>query len=185
LLSGANVARSFENEDTCIYSTSRTACSPTRDLGEVILEMNETTVTAFYEHGDKYAYAIKGLVMENLDQHACVDTKSRWEVQANTICSTPTQAATNTSVALANAFASSTDPNALLKDINTVAGCDPADVTVDKLGMEIQVEEDCYTHVHRDHKNVYDFSGWVSNHPGGEYNIQKWAQDWNDTPGKW
>ena len=150
----------------------------------MILEMNETTVTAFYEYGEKYVYAIRGLVMENLDQHACVDDKSRWEVELNTTCSSPTQLNSNTTLALAEAFASSTDPNVLLKDINGPLTCNADDLTVDKLGMQVQVGLDCYTHVHRDHKSVYDFSGWVSNHPGGEYNIQKWAEGWNNVTGK-
>jgi len=188
-ITGANVARTFENEDTCIYSTASTACSPTRELGEVIIDLNETSITAFYEFGDKYVYAIRGLAMENLDQHACVDTQSRWEVEQNTICSSPTPLGAATVAALGDALASSTDPNALLKDVTVSLSCDPLDEHVDKLGMQIQVDADCYTHVHRDHNNVYDFSGWVSNHPGGEYNIQKWAQGFNDTdgpvPGKW
>lgn len=183
------MARTFENEDTCIYSTASTACSPTRELGEVIIDMNETTVTAFYEFEDKYVYAIRGLAMENLDQHPCVDTKSRWKVEPNTICSSPTILEHATIAALQDAFANSTDPNALLKDATVSLSCDQLDERVDKLGMQIQVGEDCYTHVHRDHMSVYDFSGWVSNHPGGKYNIQKWAEGFNDTdgtvPGKW
>jgi hypothetical protein len=31
--------------------------------------------------------------------------------------------------------------------------------------------------------SVYDFSGWVTYHPGGEYNIMKWAQGWDGTEG--
>ncbi len=181
----ANVPRSFENEDTCIYSTSSIACSPTRELGEVIINMNQTTVTAFYEYGEKFVYSIRGLAMEYIDQHACVDTKSRWEVDLNTICSSPTSLSTATSAALADAFARSADPNAVLKDVYGPLECAPEDVTLDKLGMQIQFGADCYTHVHKDHKNVYDFSGWVSNHPGGEYNIQKWALGWNGSAGKW
>ena len=181
----ANVARSFENEDTCIYSTSSTACSPSRELGEVVIDMNQTSVTAFYEYGEKFVYAIRGLAMEYIDQHACVDVKSRWEVELDTICSSPTSLATATSAALADAFARSTDPNTLLRDVYGPFACAPEDVTLDKLGMQIQFGADCYTHVHKDYKNVYDFSGWVTNHPGGEYNIQKWAMGWNDSAGKW
>ena len=146
--------------------------------------MNETTVTAFYEYEEKYVYSIRGLAMEYIDQHACVDTKSRWEVELNTICASPTSLATTTSAALAGAFARSTDSNAFLQDIYGPLECAPEDVTLDKVGMQIQYGADCYTHVHKDHKNVYDFSGWVLNHPGGEYNIQKWAQGWNGSEGK-
>lgn len=180
----ANVARSFENEDTCIYSMSNTACSPTRELGEVMINLNETSIPAFYEFGEKYVYSIRGLAMESIDQHACVDIKSRWEVEPNTICSSPTSLATATSAALADAFARSADPNDLLVDVYGPFACAQEDVSLDTLGMQIQFGADCYTHVHKDHKNVYDFSGWVLNHPGGSYNIQKWATDWNNVTGK-
>lgn len=161
IIIGANVARTFENEDTCIYSTLSTACSPSRELGEVLIELNETTVPAFYEQGDKYVYAIRGLVMENLDEHSCLEPKSRWEVQRNTICSSPTPLNAITITALKTAIIGSTDPNVHLKDINGPLACDPSDISVGTLGLQIQVNSDCYTHVHKDYKNVYDFSGWV------------------------
>ena len=28
-----------------------------------------------------------------------------------------------------------------------------------------------------------DFTPWVTGHPGGEYNIQKWAEGWEGTEG--
>jgi hypothetical protein len=161
MIIGANVPRSFENEDTCIYSTLSTACSPSRELGEVLIEMNETSIPAFYEHGDKYVYAIRGLAMENLDEHACIEPKSRWEVEPNTTCSSPTPLNSITIAALQGAILGSTDPNVLLKDIDKPLECDPTDVALETLGLQIQVEADCYTHVHKDYKNVYDFSGWV------------------------
>ena len=177
------MARSFENEDTCIYSTMSTACSPTREIGVTNIVMDETNVKKFYELEEKYVYAIRGLAMESLSEHACSDSKSRWEVELNTVCPQPASLGSFTETALQTAFASSTDPNDLLKDIDGPHVCDAADVTVENLGMQIQVGADCYTQVHRDHKNVYDFSGWVSNHPGGEYNIQKWAQGTNGSGG--
>ena len=170
------MARSFENEDTCIYSTISTACSPTREIGVTNIVMDETNVKKFYELEEKYVYAITGLAMEDLSEHACSDSKSRWEVELDTVCPQPTSLSSTTETALQTAFASSTDPNEVLKDIDGPHVCDAADVTVENLGMQIQVGADCYTHVHRDHKSVFDFSGWVSNHPGGAYNIQKWAQ---------
>ena len=61
--------------------------------------------------------------------------------------------------------------------------CDASDEDVEKNDVQIQVGADCYTHVHMDEYNVYDFSGWVTNHPGGEYNIEKWDENWEGNPG--
>ena len=80
-----------------------------------------------------------------------------------------------------DAFDSSTDTNEFTRDVERVQACDPEDETLEKINIEIQVGDDCYSHVHLDHLNVYDFSGWATgtNHPGGAYNIQKWAEDPN------
>ena len=160
---GANVARTFENEDTCTYTTLSTACSPTRVLGELNIKMNETSISTFFNVGGLYVYAIKGIVMENLDEHACLDTKSRWAIQSNATCSLPTSLHTNTSTALLTAILGSTDTNPYIKDVNGPLVCADTDITVDKLGIQIQVGSDCYTHVHKDYLNVYDFTGWVRN----------------------
>lgn len=159
---GANVARTFDNEDTCIYSTLNTACSATRVLDETIIVMNETNILKFFEFGNKYVYAINGLAMEDLDEHACLYSKSRFEVEPNTNCSSPTPNLNiQTITALESAFSSSTESNVFLKDIDGPLDCNAVDVSAETLGLQIQFGEDCYTHVHKDHKNVYDFSGWV------------------------
>jgi len=121
--------------------------------------------------------------MEDIDEHACKKDVSRWAFEVNTTCSMPTTLETDTITALQDAITSSTDDNEFAMDVTRTLACNPSDEITDEIDIQIQVGSDCYTHVHPDHLNVYDFSGWVTNHPGGEYNIQKWAQGWEGNEG--
>lgn len=179
----SNVQRSFLNDDTCFLSTEISACSATNPVDELLIEMSTSNVIAFYELADKYVYAIRGLVMEEITEHACRKPDSRWEVELGATCSAPTSLESDTRTALETAISASTDANEFVKDVTRTLTCNSTDETVDKINIQIQVGEDCYTHVHPDHLNVYDFSGWVLYHPGGPYNITKWATGWKDTEG--
>lgn len=64
-----------------------------------------------------------------------------------------------------------------MKDItlDPSMSCDENDIKPDKLQIQLEINGNCYTHVHPDHLNVYDFTAWASNHPGGAYHIKKWV----------
>lgn len=72
----ANVPRSIFNEETCFLSTESTACSASSTVGEVEIPMNASNIKHFYDLSERYIYAIKGLVNEELDQHPCVTETS-------------------------------------------------------------------------------------------------------------
>ena len=181
----SNVQRSFVNEDTCFLSTESTACSATNPVGEVLIPITTTNVVEFYNLADKYVYAIRGLVMEDIDEHACSKTKSYWEIETNTTCAAPTPLRNTTTQALMAAIDAASKTNEFVHEISVDPTlCDPLDADdTDKINIQLQHGLDCYTHVHPDHLKVFDFSGWVTNHPGGEYNIQKWAQGWDGNEG--
>jgi hypothetical protein len=68
----ANAARSIFNEDTCFLSRVSTACSSYTDAGgEITIKVNTSNIKAFYDLSERYVYAVRGLVMEQLDEHAC------------------------------------------------------------------------------------------------------------------
>ena len=48
-----------------------------------------------------------------------------------------------------------------MKDIAGPFNCTEEDIVTAKLGIQLQVDEYCFTQVHNDHLNVYDFTGWV------------------------
>jgi hypothetical protein len=181
----SNVPRSFINEDTCFLSSSSKACSASQPIGETLISMNTSNVIQFYHLADKYVYAVQGLDMEEIGEHACVKSDSRWTFDLNTTCSSPTPLLQNTTMALVDAIQISKDTNEYIKDVTRTLACNQSlDETVDKIDIEIQIGSDCYYHVHPDHHNVYDFSGWVTKHPGGEERIQQWAEGWQCTTAK-
>ena len=177
----SNVPRTFFNEATCSLSTLSTACSAVREIGEVLISMSKANVISFYDLSQRYVYAVRGLVMESLDEHACVAQTSRWQIEAGVTCEAPTQGlGSGTIEAIAGALNTTLDSNEFVRDIGPLTTCNSTDIILDNIGIQIQVGEDCYTQVHSDHLNVYDFTGWTKNHPGGEYHIEKWASgdDW-------
>jgi uncharacterized protein (DUF1501 family) len=149
--------------------------------------MDTANVLQFYTIAGKYVYAIKGLVMEDVfTESPCAVSKSRWEVAFNTTCpSVTTGLAPETVTALSSAISASSDTNEFIIDITRTAACNAVDFDdqADPLDIQLQIGADCYTHVHPETMNVYDFSGWVTRHPGGEFHIQKWAQNWEGVPG--
>ena len=164
----SNVQRSVFNEDTCFLSTTSTACSATQPVGEVVQPINETTINAFYDLVGRYVYAVKGLVMENIEDHPCSKDSSRWVRAINSTCENPTPLQSNTTLALTNALTGWSNDNGYVVDVLRYQDCDPLDYdgVSDPIHIEIQVGEDCLSHVHSDHLNVYDFTGWALKHPG-------------------
>lgn len=182
----SNVPRSFVNEDTCFLSTLSTACSATDLVTEVSLPLNTTVVRQFYALTGREVYAIQGLVMESISESPCAKTKSRWVVTRNAACTSPSALSATTISALTGAItSSSTSANAFVTDVTRTLACSSSDYdqSSDPINIQLQVGADCYTHVHPNHLNLYDFSGWVTNHPGGAYNIEKWAQGWDGHEG--
>ena len=183
----SNVRRSFINEETCFLSTLSTACSATNPVGEVIMTMNTTLVVDLFDLTGREVYAIKGLVMESRMESPCAKTRSRWVAERGATCPAPSALGANTITVLTNAIIASTNKNEYVTDVDrpSTALCNAVDWDQDSdpIHIQLQVGPDCYTHVHPDHLNVYDFTGWVTNHPGGSYHITKWSQGWESHPG--
>jgi hypothetical protein len=161
----SNVQRSFINEDTCFLSSLSTTCSVTNPVGEVFMPMNTTVVLDLYDMTGRYVYAIQGLVMESITESPCAKTRSRWVAQKGATCSAPSVLGSNTTMALAAAITASINKNEYVTDVDRTLACNPGDFdqASDPINIQLQVGPDCYTHVHPDHLNVYDFTGWVTN----------------------
>jgi len=174
----SNVPRSILNEETCFLSMDRSACSnPGSSLSLQEITLSTSNINAFNEEESKYIYAIQGLVLEDLEQHPCLAERSRWTVSTGT-CANPTLGLSNSTIsALETAIKRSEDENMKMKDItlDPSMSCDENDIKPDKLQIQLEINGNCYTHVHPDHLNVYDFTTWASNHPGGAYHIKKWV----------
>jgi len=174
----SNVPRSILNEETCFLSMDRSACSnPGSSLSLQEITLSTSNINAFNEEESKYIYAIQGLVLEDLEQHPCLAEVSRWTVSTGT-CTNPTLGLSiSTILALETAIKRSEDENMKMKDItlDPSMSCDENDITPDKLQIQLEINGNCYIHIHPDHLNVYDFTAWASNHPGGAYHIKKWV----------
>lgn len=112
--------------------------------------------------------------MEDSAESPCVKKKSRWIREANKNCPNPTPLQTDTIAALQNALGNfDIIANEYVADVSRSLVCNESNQQL--IEVQLDLGGDCYTHVHPNEMNIYDFSGWVTKHPGGEYNIQKWA----------
>jgi len=176
----ANAPRSFVNEDTCFLSTDTTACSNTKRDFDLEIHMTTANIATINSIGQNFVYAIRGLGIEDINQHPCLAKNSRWIVETGA-CDAPTRGlGAKTLAALEDAIKGSSDDNVYVRDVShpDALSCNEEDINIEILNnLRIQVGTDCYTHVHPDHLNVYDFSDFAGKHPGGKYHIRKWAQN--------
>lgn len=131
--------------------------------------LNSTNILSFYNLTGRYIYAIQGLVMEDASENPCVKSISRWTRDVNATCSSPSTTLKPATVdALEYALYVSFFqywPNSYLADVYRNLDCDASDLPHEP-NIQLNYNGDCYTHVHNDHLNIYDFSGWVSVYSG-------------------
>ena len=140
----SNAHRSFVNEKTCFLSMEPTACSAAQAIGSVMIKLTARNIRKFYDLEDRYVYAVRGLVMESLEEHACRKTSSRWEVKSDATCPAPTLLEAGTKAALENAIATSTDRNKFTRDVERTLACDSIDETIQKIDIQIMMApNDC------------------------------------------
>lgn len=153
------------HKTACFLSTEPTACSATVTVGEMRITLDTTNIVAFHDLTSKYVYAIQGLVLEeDISESPCAKPKSRWTRESNTICPSPSVLQAGTVTALEDALSDAFSDNEYVVDAVRGLDCDASDFddNLDPINIQLQIDEHCYTHVHPNHLNVYDFTGWVS-----------------------
>lgn len=150
----------------CFLSAESTACSATQPVGEVAIMLNSTNILTFHDLTSRYIYAIQGLVMEDVSENPCVKSESRWIRDLNATCSSPStlEPATVSALEYALYWPAQYALN-WPTDVTRSLECDAFDLSHDP-NIQLNINGDCYTHVHKDHLNIYDFSGWVSIYSG-------------------
>ena len=161
----SNVPRTFLNEESCVLSTESSACNVGISV-DATFELNENNIKTINSLTGRYVYALEGLVVTdaygNETNHFCTPNfRSRWLKDADQACDDPTplnNVTRTTVLSLLNQFAD--DSNPFMRDVifpgDGSLGCD----LNSPLGTKIQVENECWTHVHSDHLSVFDMTYW-------------------------
>jgi len=150
--------KTFLNEKYCKLQSTCTLLH----LKKAVFVLNSTSLQTFYTVAGKYVYEIVGLTQA---ASPC-GTTSRWKRLDCTAvsCNATSLSTTDTSVIVAALQLS----GGWLRDITVSCSSVAAEATV-------QVGEEFFSHVHTHEHNVYDFSKWVDNHPGGKDKITQWV----------
>ena len=185
----ANVARTWQNEDSCYLSDDSQVCGSSnhRDQQSFELNLNATTLEVLYnvtaDSGTpRYIYAVDGLRIEDDTEvpPPCQPmARSRWmQVSGSNeqICQT---LGSQTNEVLGRLIASHSDGTDLIRDIFLPAHasfgrCNSTDLTAKD--FEVWASDTCWHNVHPNHGQVYDFTEWLDLHPGGAGKISEFAE---------
>jgi hypothetical protein len=185
----SNSPRTFLNEDSCLLSFEETACIPARSwddeqyLPEFYLNLSSELLREIYTEtgggveGTKYLYAIDGLRVEedpDVDPPCERQTTSRW------IPVSCTGEASSLHPKVADIFGQlltyNDDDNEFVRDVWNWSDEECPASEYMKKGFEVEdLNGTCWRNVHPDHLNVYDFTPWTLNHPGGPARIKQFA----------
>jgi len=156
------VVRTFLNKDSCIKSP---ACSQPI-TGSAPMTLDDATLRAWFTESNVYAYRVMGLELQDpFRVSPCESGPSRWLRIAGTCPSATLGIDSVTNETIHSALDSSTDPNPYVRDIS-LTGADCTDTADETIGMQIQVGNECFEHVHPHLFDVRDFSLWTIIHDG-------------------
>lgn len=174
----------FLNSDGCFLTKKADACSVEEPSDAWIL-LEEETFEKIYQatgagaQGTRYVYVLEGLRQKGHQlsyNSPCTPSEtSRWE---KVDCgSDGFTAEDSTEEVFSEILQNSLDENKFVKDVTFPAvgvSCHSRDKN--RFDFKVKLKNgSCWKNVHRSHLQVYDFSAWVSKHPGGEDAITQFA----------
>lgn len=170
----SNVPRTFQNEENCRMANDEDACAP-REFIEGFVKLSPFNIKRFYRNGGRFVYAVKNLRLSEditVESPCMHGVKSRWKIDdsANGVCDENVQS--ETAFMFHNMLDETDDPNPHVKDLYLPQSKKCHEDDLGKIFMTIKVGGNCWTTVHPDHLNVYDFTQWSNVHPGNAANPQ-------------
>jgi uncharacterized protein (DUF1501 family)/uncharacterized protein (DUF1800 family) len=178
----SNVPQTFINQESCHITKGSSGCSPNR-LVDGVVRLNSINLKRFFRKTNRPVYAVSNLRLSDdasVSSPCTYGTVSRWKPVDS--CNQNIQPQT------ANIFRplirTSLTFNSKVIDViyEDDVVCDARDLN--KIEMNVRVDGKCYTTVHPDEGDVYDFSQWAqggkTGHPGNTagYNpIMKFANN--------
>ncbi len=174
----SNVPRSFLNDDSCRVSKSNDACAIVRADEAADIELDGPTLRKINESTGRNILAITGLSPDDpsLEFPCDANARSRWMPSTLDLSMCPDDIHKNTTDLFRDLIQNSLDPNPLLKDIYFGTGiCHENDTTRRKL--YVPIDGVCWTNIHPNEYDVYDFSEWALDHPGGSWAIYQFAEN--------
>lgn len=170
----------FLNEDTCTLAASE--CASIQYDSDVTVALNLSNLQGAYEaEASRYVYSIQGLRQadSNIDDPCVPGSRSRWKKIVTGDCSNSLRTTTleTWDNLIRKAASSSSNTEGIIDTYMPVlgAGCDAADLG--SFDYKVQVDGNCWKNVHPWEFEVFDFTEWVTLHPGNESPIQQFAVD--------
>jgi len=151
-----NVPMTFVNKADCKMQTS---CQPAGASKDVSVPLDAAGRSLFFSAARKYVYEVRGL-------KATASPCNRWSRWRDCAACQPSSLNALDRDAIANELLKK---DGWFRDITASCSNVPA-------GAVVQVGDSIFLNVHPNEFDVYDFTLWVAEHPGGMAKIEKWAK---------
>lgn len=180
-VSCGNVAPTIDNEQYCrmvpVGELASNVCTSGDTISSESITLNQETLEEVYMAGGRYLYVLKGLRQDEFllhDPPCSPGTTSRWEKLQTCPTSIPPIHSDTTAV-FRQLLSSSNDEHPFLRDLlfpTLGSVCHVNDK--EKYDMVVTLADgECWQNTHPANYQVYDFTSWVTNHPGGQSAIQQ------------
>lgn len=167
------VQQNFVNERTCKFHSPSEACAVTTFEAGASIILNTDTIRAWFSDSMLYVYYVLNLDMEDVPPPCTAGTVSRWVRTTGSCVEGSSSILDNeTATIVATALQSFANANSKLNlDIRDVRAFDFSDgavcnISLSTVATKLNIDGDCWEHVHPNLYNVYDFSQWIVDHPG-------------------
>ena len=166
-----SVKKNFLNEEYC--QVNRAICGSVSFTSDTFT-LNEDFIRNIYDVDNKYVYITTGLRTDD-EPRPCVSSSTRWEKLESQDCDNGVEESDFISSKIESA-AVNMGPDSLTVDINSKSDtCTNLSIGA-KVESTINGEVTCWQHVHPDLYNIYDFTSWSLNHPGGSSPITNFIE---------
>jgi hypothetical protein len=180
-VSCGNVAPTIDNEQYCrmvpVGQLTNNVCTSGDTISTESITLNQETLEEVYMAGGRYLYVVTGLRQDEFllhDPPCSAGTTSRW-FKLQTCPTTMPPLQSDTTTVLRQLLTSSTDVHPFLKDVlfpTLGSACHVNDR--DTYDMVVKLANgECWQNIHPANYQVFDFTTWVANHPGGPAAIQQ------------
>eukprot|EP00603_Paraphysomonas_imperforata_P004238 CAMPEP_0114421664 /NCGR_PEP_ID=MMETSP0103-20121206/5199_1 /TAXON_ID=37642 ORGANISM="Paraphysomonas imperforata, Strain PA2" /NCGR_SAMPLE_ID=MMETSP0103 /ASSEMBLY_ACC=CAM_ASM_000201 /LENGTH=2411 /DNA_ID=CAMNT_0001590201 /DNA_START=27 /DNA_END=7262 /DNA_ORIENTATION=+ len=167
------VERNFVNEHSCIHRSPSDACSVVTFDAGASLVLDTANIRSWFSDSLKYVYYVLNLEMDDVVSPCTVDTTSRWVRHPGTCAEGSANALDNETATIITAALRSyaSVPSGLNLDIRDIRATDfsgsaTCNTSASTVAAKLNLDGDCWEHVHPNLYNVYDFSQWIVDHPG-------------------
>ena len=175
----SNAPRTFLNEASCVVSNEPDVCRDSYNVPDVEIKLTSETVRTLYELTGRHVYAIENL--RPTKSPCSPNSSSKWvRIGDFSLCTANYRLSHATNETL-QFYMSRAKHEGDLRGMwfgDDGRECDiPSTTPSDNVNVQVIFDESCWQLAHPNHHDIFDFTPWVTVHPGGGDKITAFAEE--------